>query len=125
MDFSILLDFLTLPRVGLLYDIVGAFILAWEALYRPPEIIRHESSIFWRAGLTARTEIKTTIDTQVGFSFLALGFIFQLSAGTSLELLHWLAALLLLLLLGFLALYFLRLRYWFVTRKEEQVGTLE
>lgn len=124
-DMSQALNFLTLPRVGLLYDIVGALILGWESLYRPPEIIRHESALFWRAGLRMRDEIKTSVDTQVGFSLLALGFLFQLSAGTSLEPLHWIALLFFLGLMAFLVFYLRKLRKWCITRKEKQIGPIE
>jgi hypothetical protein len=83
MDFSILVDFLTLPRVGLLYDIAGAAILAHGALTGRNRA--EEAVLFWKEDAIRRGIESGHREAKTGLALLTAGFVLQLSSGTPLE----------------------------------------
>jgi len=73
---SISLEWLTLSQVGLLYDTVGAAVLAWKSIFIGTKEFRN-ASLFWRQEADTKDLIITKIDSIFGFGLLIVGFILQ------------------------------------------------
>lgn len=73
------LDWYTISRVGLLYDLVGAFILGWGYVLQGKKEFKEAISFYGPDVPFA--PVASKIDAIVGLSFIVLGFFGQL-AGT-------------------------------------------
>lgn len=73
------LDWFTIGRVALLYDLVGAFILAWGYVLQGKKDFKAAVSFYGPS--TPLVPVATKFDSIVGLSFIALGFLGQ-PAGT-------------------------------------------
>jgi hypothetical protein len=71
-----LLDWLTLARIGLLYDLVGAIILVWGFISQGKQEFQEEVSFF--GPNEPKTAVSTKLDSVVGLSFILGGFLAQL-----------------------------------------------
>ena len=99
-------NFLTLPRVGLLYDIAGAFVLGYGTLTGKNR--EEEATLFWTEDAIRRGIIVGKREAQVGLGLLGGGFILQLFSGTTIADLTILGVLLTVLLVSIVILYFYR-----------------
>lgn len=106
MNWSALVDFLTLPRVGLLYDIAGAGILAYGALTGKNRA--GEADVFWTSDTITRNVEAGRRETKVGLGLLIAGFLLQLSSGTLLERFTSVGAFLTVALAAVLTVYYYR-----------------
>jgi hypothetical protein len=73
------LEWYTIGRVGLLYDLFGALILVWGFVLQGKK--EFEEAVAFYGTDEPLTPIATKIDSIVGLSFIVLGFLGQL-AGT-------------------------------------------
>jgi hypothetical protein len=80
------MEWFNLPRVGLLYDVVGAVILVYGHLTSGRTEFA-EADLFWGSDVKIKGIITAKIDSIVGVSFLCLGFLWQL-VGTDSALSH-------------------------------------
>lgn len=83
MNWATLMDFLTLSRVRLLYDMAGAGILAYGGLTGKNRA--GEAEVFWTSDTITSNIEAGRRETKVGLGLLIAGFMLQLSSGTLLE----------------------------------------
>lgn len=72
-----ILEWLRLNRIGLIYDIVGAFLVVYSQLIIGARDIK-EADLFWRDKINRRNLKLAKYDSIFGFSILLIGFLLQL-----------------------------------------------
>ena len=72
------LDWFTIGRVALLYDLVGALILGWGYVLQGKKEFKAAVSFYGPS--TPLVPVAIKFDSIVGLSFIAIGFIGQLAA---------------------------------------------
>ena len=67
---------ITTTRVGLAYDVCGAFVLTLSAAFLSKRKVA-DAQLFWRAKANTRTLYQTQYDSIVGMALLLIGFCLQ------------------------------------------------
>lgn len=71
------MEWLTLPRIGLLFDITGALILVYSHLTSGRSAFA-EADLFWGANVKMKAIATAKVDSVVGVALICVGFLGQL-----------------------------------------------